>query len=166
MFFIVCRSCSNVQQNNKLWLKVSAEALKKPKVRVQFFTVHVLKTCKNVQLYVILIIILTPHSVPFLLSTLLFHFLSVSLISVLWLPFVLIQNTDKFFNIWWKIVILRDKILLLFSFEIVDRVQNGMEPKLKFTKLFSIVHVQKLSEFNYWELTFGIGSSVSVINQF
>lgn len=122
-------------------MKVSAKTFKKPKVRVQFFTVHVLETCENIQLYVILVVIFVLHSLIFPLLTFFLHFFSVSLISVLGLPFVLIQDTDKLFDVWWEIVVLRDQILLLFSVEIVNRVQNGMEPKLQFTKLFSIVHV-------------------------
>lgn len=88
---------------------------------MQFFAVHVLETCKNVQLYVIVIIVLTLHSsIPLSLGTFLFHLSFVGLISVLWLPLVLVQDTDKFLNVWWKIVVLIDEVFLLFSLEIID----------------------------------------------
>ena len=107
-----------------------------------------LETCENVQLYFVLVVILASHSILLSLTTFLFYFLPVSLISVLWLPLILVQDTGQLFDVWWEIVILGDEILLLFSVEIINRVQNGMEPKLQFAKLFSIVHVQKLGEFN------------------
>jgi hypothetical protein len=64
-------------------------------MRVEFLAIHVLEASEYVQLDVIVVIILTSHStVSLSLSTLFLHKDSVLIVSVLWFPFVLVQDAD------------------------------------------------------------------------
>ncbi len=88
---------------------------------MQFLAIHVLETSEYVQLYVIVVIILASHStVSLSLSTLFLHEDSVFIVSVLWFPFVLVQDADQFFNVGREVVVLINQVLLLFPFEIID----------------------------------------------
>ena len=88
---------------------------------MQFLAIHVLETSEYVQLYVIVVIILTSHSIVSLsLRSLFLHEDSVFIVSVLWLPFVLVQDADQFFNVGREVVVLINQVLLLFPFEIID----------------------------------------------
>jgi hypothetical protein len=64
-------------------------------MRVEFLAIHVLEASEYVQLDVIVVIILTSHpTVSLSLSTLFLHKDSVLIVSVLWFPFVLVQDAD------------------------------------------------------------------------
>jgi hypothetical protein len=81
----------------------------------------VLETSKDVQLYVIIVIVLISHSSVLLsLSTLCLHFDPVFVVSVLWFPFVLVQDADQLFNVGREVVVLRNQVFLLFSFKVID----------------------------------------------
>ncbi len=80
-----------------------------------------LETSKDVQLYVIIVIVLISHSSVLLsLSTLCLHFDPVFVVSVLWFPFVLVQDADQLFNVGREVVVLRNQVFLLFSFKVID----------------------------------------------
>ena len=80
-----------------------------------------LETSKDVQLYIIVVIVLISHSSVLLsLSTLCLNFFPVIFVSVLWFPFVLVQDADQLFNVGREVVVLINQVLLLFPFEIID----------------------------------------------
>ncbi len=80
-----------------------------------------LETSKDVQLYIIVVIVLISHSSVLLsLSTLCLNFFPVIFVSVLWFPFVLVQDADQLFNVGREVVVLRNQVLLLFSFKVID----------------------------------------------
>lgn len=115
----VAWSGSDVQENNELGLKVSAESLEEPEMRMKFLTVHVFKACEHIEFYVFIIvkliislIIWVIGSVPFLCSIL--------CVCVLGFPFILVEDSEKFFDVGRKIVVFGDEMFLLFSFKVVN----------------------------------------------
>lgn len=72
----------------------------------------------------------------------------VGFVSVLRLPLVLVQEADFFFDIGREVTVLRDKILLLLSFEIVHRIQNSVKSQLKLAILFAVLLVKEFGKLN------------------